>query len=272
VGTPPARSDNRGVSALTIGITTARDPACNRGLAVNLAASRARSTAGNLRVCVVDADPCSHDVTTRLALSGRTPEDVGGYPQVCVPGLDGPVDALVDALDTVLDPPLWVLPSGAEVGPAHPTLADLLRTLRTRFDLVVCDLAGGAGRRDREMSGPFDELDWLLVAVTPGIEPVEAAARFLAQFEAARDCGHICGSLRVGLVTTGDESSTELSSDEVADMLGVPVVGSVRQLWGRAVPNVGFGAALGIGELDDSVSALFERLADTSELAISRAP
>ncbi|MGO9872419.1 MAG: hypothetical protein ACLPVY_01360 [Acidimicrobiia bacterium] len=255
------------MSALTIGITNARDPACKRGLAVNLAASRARSTAGSSHVCVVDADPFSRDVTTRLAVTGRAAEDVGGDPQVSVRGLD----PRLDTLDTVHDPPLWVLPNVAGVGPGDRTLGELLRKLRARFDVVVCDLAGGPGP-DREMSGRFDELDWLLVAVTPRIEPVEATARFLAQFEAARDCGDVCGSVRVGLVTTGDEASTELSSDEVARMLDAPVLASVRQLWGRAVPNVGFGAALGIGELDESVAALFERLAGSAELAISRAP
>jgi hypothetical protein len=217
---------------------------------------------------VVDADPFSQDVTTRLAVMGRASEDVGGYPQAPVPGLD----PRLDALDTVHDPPLWVLPSVAGVGLADRALGDLLGTLRAGFDVVVCDLAGRPAGPDREMSGRFDELDWLLVAATPRIEPVEAAARFLAQFEAARDCGQVCGSVRVGLVTTGDETSTELNSDEVAQMVGEPVLASVRQLWGRAIPNVGFGAALGIGELDDSVSALFERLAGTAELAISRAP
>jgi len=263
-----AGSDNRSVSAFTIGITSAYDPACKRGLAVNLAASRARSTAGDSRVCVVDADPFSRDVTTRLAGMGRAPDDVAVYR----PGVNAGWDRWLDALDTVHDPPLWVLPGVAGVGLADRALGELLGRLRARFDLVVCDLAGGAAGPDPEMSGRFDELDWLLVAVTPRIEPVEAAARFLAAFEAARDRAVVCGSVRVGLVTTGDEASTELSSDEVARMLGEPVLASVSQLWGRALPNVGFGAALGIGELDDSVTVLFERLAGTAELAISRAP
>jgi hypothetical protein len=40
----------------------------------------------------------------------------------------------------------------------------------------------------------------------------------------------------------------------------VSVIGSVRQLWGRAAPNLGFGAALGIDDLDDAVGTLFDRL------------
>jgi hypothetical protein len=37
-------------------------------------------------------------------------------------------------------------------------------------------------------------------------------------------------------------------------------LGSVRQLWGRSAPNLGFGAALGIDDLDDAVGSLFARL------------
>jgi len=54
-------------------------------------------------------------------------------------------------------------------------------------------------------------------------------------------------------------------------MLGEPVLASVPQLWGRAAPNVGFGAALGIDELDDAVWALFERLRATATATSSRA-
>ena len=63
------------MTALTIGITTARDPACKRGLAVNIAASVARNAAGVARVCLVDADPLTLDVTTRLAVRGPCLQD-----------------------------------------------------------------------------------------------------------------------------------------------------------------------------------------------------
>jgi hypothetical protein len=108
--------------------------------------------------------------------------------------------------------------------------------------------------------GRLEQLDWLLLAVTPDVEPVEHAARFLEQFDEATERGDIATSVRVGVVITGDESSTDVSAQVVERALGRPVVGSVRQLWGRAEPNLGFGAALGIDELDDAVGALFARL------------
>ena len=63
------------VKALTVGMTTARDPACKRGLATNFAASLARNSSISARVCVVDADPMTLDVTTRLGVHGPVLED-----------------------------------------------------------------------------------------------------------------------------------------------------------------------------------------------------
>jgi len=62
------------------------------------------------------------------------------------------------------------------------------------------------------------------------------------------------------VVITGDEGSVDLTAEMVAETLDGPVLGCVPQLWGRSVPNLGFGAALGIAELDDAVDTLFERL------------
>ena len=197
-------TDNRSVTALTIGITTARDPACKRGLAVNLAASVARDAAGVSRVCLVDADPLTLDVTTRLAVRGPCLEDFAE-----APGAD--LGAVAGALAEVHEPPLWVLPSaGGGVGLTHRALGRVLPRLRAGFDVVICDLVGGPSGPARVVSDRLDQLDWLLLAVTPEIEPVEAAARFVDQFEAARDCGHVAASVRLGVVITGDESSTAL--------------------------------------------------------------
>ena len=247
-------TDNRFVTALTLGITTARNPACKRGLAVNLAASLARDAAYGSRVCVVDADPFSLDVSTRLAVAGPYLEDFADR-EVPAPA------ALVETLATLHEPPLWVLRSaGRGVGRAHRAVSRVLAPLRAAFDVVVCDLVGGPSGPARVVSGRLEQLDWLLVAVTPDMEAVQSASRFLEQFEEARDRGHVAESVRIGVVATGDEGSSALSAAAVAELLGPPVVGSVCQLWGRAVPNLGFGAALGIGELDDAVGALYERL------------
>jgi cellulose biosynthesis protein BcsQ len=239
------------VTALTVGITTARFPACKRGLAVNLAAIRARLLA-DARVCVIDADPRGLDVTTRLAVNGPCLED---FAERFIP---------VDALASVYEPPLRVLPSAsAGFGLATRAAARALPHLRADFDVVVCDLPVGPAGPGRVL-GDLAQLDWLLVAVTPDVEPVEHTARFFDQLDAAVARGEVASSVRVGVVTTGDEGSTDLSPDVVERALGRPVVGSVRQLWGRAVPNLGFGAALGIDELDDSVDLLFGRLGPQS--------
>ena len=240
-------SDNGYVTALTVGITTARYATCKRGLAVNLAAVRAREAAGQ-RVCVVDADPRSLDVTTRLAVSGPFLEDLAER------------DVPSDYFATVHEPPLAVLPStGAGVGPTYRAAARALPQLRADFDLVVCDVLGGPGGPARVL-GRLEQLDWLLLAVTPDVEPVETAARFLEQLEEAIERGDVARSVQLGIVTTGDEGSTDLSPEVVGRALGRPVVGSVRQLWGRSEPNLGFGAALGIAELEDAVGALFGQL------------
>lgn len=214
---------------------------------MNLAASRAREAAES-HVCIVDADPRALDVTTRFAVSGPCLEDFA----------DGRVPT--QALAAVHEPPLWVLPSAGEgIGLAYRAAARALPQLRADFDVVICDLLGGPAGPAR-VFGRLEQLDWLLLAVTPDVEPVETAARFLEQFDEAVERGDIAPSVRVGIVTTGDEGSTDLSPEVVGRALGRPVVGSVRQLWGRAAPNLGFGAALGIAELDDAVGSLFERL------------
>jgi hypothetical protein len=235
------------VTALTVGITTACSPACKRGLALNLAAIRARALPEH-RVCVVDADPRGLDVTTRLAVRGPFLED---YAERFLP---------LEMLASVHEPPLRVLPSaGAGLGLAHRGATRALPHLRSAFDLVVCDLPSGAAETGR-VFGRLEDLDWLLVAVTPDVEPVEDAVRLFARIDDAVARGDIEPSVRIGVVTTGDESSIDLSPEVVGRALGRPVVGSVPQLWGRAAPNLGFGATLGIDELDDAVDALFARI------------
>jgi Mrp family chromosome partitioning ATPase len=252
-------TDTQSVTGLTIGITTPRSPACKRGLAVNVAASLARDAARGSRLCLVDADPFARDVTIRLAVSGPHLEDFAGS-HVADAG------AFADSLADLHEPALSVLPSaGTGVGPAHRGVGCVLPALRETFDIVICDLVCGPSGPARVVSNRLEQLDWLLLAVTPQRAPVEAAGRFVDQFEEARDRGHVAASVRLGIVATGDEGSTDLGALALAELLGPPFLGSVRQLWGRAVPNFGFGAALGIDELDHSVGALFARLSGAQD-------
>jgi hypothetical protein len=254
VGGTEGVPDNQVVTALTIGITTPRNPACKRGVAVNFAASLARNAARELRVCLVDADPFACDVTTRLAVPGPYLEDFAGE-HAAEPA------ALADSLVSLREPPLWVLPSvGAGAGVTHRALGRVLPAVREAFDVVICDLVAGPAGPARVLSNRLDQLDWLVLAVTPVPDAVERAGRFVRQFEESRERGHVAESVRIGVVSTGDEGSTELGASEVTEVIGQRFLGSFRQLWGRAVPNLGFGAALGIGELDDAVDALFESL------------
>jgi hypothetical protein len=98
-------------------------------------------------------------------------------------------------------------------------------------------------------------LDRLILAVTPEPGAVAAARHFLELFDEARRRGAM--GVELAVVCTGDESSTELDIDEMATQLGVEIAARIPQLWGRAVPNFGFGPALAIPELDDAVYDLF---------------
>jgi MinD-like ATPase involved in chromosome partitioning or flagellar assembly len=234
------------VTALTVGVTTARDPACKRGIAANVAASLARHAAAADRVCVVDADPIALDVTTRLGVTGPVLEDYA-RPKVPTTG----------QLVRLHSPDLAVVPcDGGAVGRVRLAVEHALPVLRDAFDVVVCDLPGGPSGPDSVVGNRLELLDWLVLAVTPEPAAVQAASHFLELFETARSRGDVTG-VELAVVCTGDESCTELDTDEVATRLGTPVASRIPQLWGRAVPNLGFGPALAIPELDHAVYDLF---------------
>jgi MinD-like ATPase involved in chromosome partitioning or flagellar assembly len=236
------------MTALTVGVTTARDPACKRGVAANLAASLARQAATADRVCVVDADPIALDVTTRLGVSGPVLED---YARPKVP--------MTTQLARLHSPDLTVLPcDGAGVGRARMAVERALPALRDTFDVVVCDLPGGPSGAHSVIGNRLELLHWLVLAVTPEPEALQAAAHFLELFETARSRGDVRG-VQLAVVPTGDESCSFLDRDDVERLLGTPTSVRVPQLWGRAAPNFGFGPALAIPELDDAVLELFAR-------------
>jgi MinD-like ATPase involved in chromosome partitioning or flagellar assembly len=234
------------VTALTVGVTTARDPACKRGIATNVAASLARHAAAADRVCVVDADPIALDVTTRLGVSGPVLEDYA-RPKMPTAG----------QLARLHSPNLAVVPcDGAAVGRLRVAVEHALPVLRDAFDVVVCDLPGGPSGPDSVVGNRLELLDWLVLTVTPEPGAVQAAAHFLELFTTAQQRGDVRG-VQLAVVCTGDESCSELEADRVASMLGTSVASRIPQLWGRAEPNLGFGPALAIPELDHAVYDLF---------------
>jgi hypothetical protein len=236
--------------ATIVGVTTPRAPECKRGVAVNIAASVAR--AGEADVCVVDGDPLTRDVSTRLPVRGPVLEDFAAR------------RAAPTTIGRLPTPPLSVLgSSGGGLGQVRRAAEQATPVLRDGFDLVVWDLLAGPTGPERVVGGRLEALDWLLLAVTPEPGAVAAASHFLEHFGTARARGAVSASLRFGIVCTGDEGSTVLSPAEVARRLGQGVIGVVPQLWGRAEPNLGFGPALAIPELDGAVHDLVHRLSAT---------
>jgi cellulose biosynthesis protein BcsQ len=234
------------VAALTVGITTARDPTCKRGVATNIAASLARNAALSARVCVVDADPHVLDVTTRLGRRGPVLEDFAR-----------PDPPTVAQLARLHSPALAFVPArGDSVARVHLAAERALPSLGAAHDVVVCDLPGGPSGPESAVGGSLELLDWLLLAVTPEPGAVAAAAHFLELFGTARARART-GPVHLAVVCTGDENSARLDVTDVERELGVPVAGRIPQLWGRAEPNLGFGPALAIPDLDDAVYDLF---------------
>ncbi len=234
------------MSALTVGVTTAKYPECKRGLATNIAAALARHSALSDRVCLVDADPLTLDVTTRLAISGPVLEDFAR-----------PKPPAMGRLGRLGSPAMTVVPcGGATVGRARLAAETALPTLREAFDVVICDLPGGPTGPGLVAGGRLEHLDWLVLAVTPERAAVAATAHFLELFETASSRGDL-GDVRLAIVCTGDESVDAVTDTEVSRELDVAIAARIPQLWGRAAPNVGFGPALAIPELDDAVYDLF---------------
>jgi cellulose biosynthesis protein BcsQ len=234
------------VSALTIGVTASRFDDCKRGLAANYAAHYAAHHGASRRnpapqsVCLIDADPRSCDVGTRLGVAGTSLQRFATAPAAA-------------EIPRLAYPPLAVLPSA-------PGFFDMqyrqayeaaLATLRDAFDVVFVDLPAGTGRPGPTLdAGIANRLDVLLIASTPQRAALAATARHLELLAEARERGSFDAEVIVGVVITGDEGSAVLDLNEAVDILGAPVVGEVMQFWGRAQPNFGFGPTLGIAALE----------------------
>ena len=202
------------------------------------------------RVCVVDADPLTLDVTTRLAVRGPHARglrrDVGAPTLVgagarCTSRRCGCCRARARA-------------SASRTGRCERGAAAAARRLRRRDLRPRRAVPSGPAR---VVGGRLDQLDWLLLAVTPEVEPVEAAARFVEQFaDGAATAGDVAESVRRRRRDHRRRGlDRSLEPDEVApSALGRPGgrVGAASSGAGPC-PTSGFGAALGIAELDDAV-------------------
>jgi hypothetical protein len=245
------------VPAFTVGVTAARFEACKRGIAANYAAIVARG--GDASVCVVDADPRSCDVGTRLSVQSPALRRFANTYLAA----DDPQPA-PRCLTRLAHPPLHVLPiePGYVDRPYVSAYGAAMAAVRRAFEIVVVDLPVGAARPGPTLDGRLvDQVDMLVLAVTPDRPAVAATLRYLELFATAQERGEIAPHVRVACVLTGDEGSTMLDPDDVEELLGDAVVARIPQLWGRALPNVGFGPTLGFGFLERAVDDLHELLA-----------
>jgi MinD-like ATPase involved in chromosome partitioning or flagellar assembly len=245
------------VAAFTVGVTSARFEACKRGLAANYAATLATRVGSS--VCLVDADPRSCDVGTRLGVSAPT------LARFVAPKLAGDVEELdARVLPNLAYPPLAVLPTSPAYIDAdyRPQFNAALTATRAVFGTVVVDLPVGAGRPGPTLDGRLvDRLDAILLAVTPDRAALAATLRHLELFAEAHGRGAIAPHVAIGVVMTGDEASCHLDPLDVAERLGDACVGHVPQLWGRSLPNLGFGPTLGFRFVETEVEHIHAELA-----------
>jgi hypothetical protein len=243
------------VPAFTVGITSARFEACKRGVAANYAAVLACDEGRS--VCVVDGDPRSCDVGTRLAAGGVT------LNRYAAARRDGKAAGSPrNELARMAYPPLFVLP--VEPMSVHRDYSEAYDTalpvLRDAFDLVVVDLPVGAGRPGPTLDARLvDHFDALILTVTPDRAALAATLRHLELFASAVERGAVAENVDIAVVITGDEGSVRLDPEDVADCLG-GVTGRLHQLWGRALPNRGFGPTLGIVSLETEIHRIHTHL------------
>jgi hypothetical protein len=244
------------VTALTVGVTTAKYPECKRGIATNIAAALARHSAVSARVCVVDADPLTRDVTMRLPVGGPVIQDFARHKSPHI----GQLGRLQSARLTVVGC------DESAVGRVHFAAARMFPELLDVYDVVVCDLPAGPTGPGSALGARLELLDWLIVSVTPQPDALAATSHFLEHFETARHRVDV-GDVRLAVVATGDESCAYIDDHEIEAALEMPLAGRIPQLWGRAAPNAGFGPALAIPELDESVYDLYTAMRYEREYA-----
>jgi hypothetical protein len=203
------------VAAFTVGVTAARFEACKRGFAANYAAILARHEMPS--VCVVDADPRSCDIGTRLAVHGPA---MRRFADKYVAG-PTPTPAR-RALCHLAYPSLHVLP----VEPGYVDV-DYLRAynaamaaVRNEFDVVVVDLPVGAGRPGPTLDQRVvDHVDVLVLAVTPGFG---VRARWIVH--TVGPVWHGGGDGEAGALASCYRRSLEVARDAGARSIAFPAI------------------------------------------------
>jgi Mrp family chromosome partitioning ATPase len=211
---------------IVLGFTTARSLDWKRGVAANVAARLAAD--GVARVAVVDADPRSCDVGDRLGMTVR-----------------GRLEW----------PDLTVVPLSVSAKPAMT--AGHIRSLADRFDIVVVDLPAGAGAPGPVLeSGLLERVDRLVVMTELSVAALRSTRRWAELVSWAKNAGHVQHDVEVVAAVCDEEVADDGARSRLATTLGLPVVASVPQLWGRIPPNLGFGPTLGFPVLDQALRSV----------------
>lgn len=211
---------------IVVGVTTARSPDWKRGVAANVAARLAADDIAS--VAVVDGDPRSRDVGDRLGITVR-----------------GRLEW----------PDLTVVPMNVSTTPAMT--AAHIGTLADRFDIVVVDLPAGAGAPGPVLeSGLLDRVDRLVVTTELSVAALRTTRRWAELVNWAKTAGHLRHVVEVVAAVCDEETVDDPARIRLATTLGLPVVASVPQWWGRAAPNLGFGPTLGFPALDQALRSV----------------
>jgi len=180
-------------------------------VATNLAAAMARI---GMEVLLLDLDPAGGDVCCYLGLNPRR----GLYPLLRMEGIPtDPERLLVEAEERSGLLVLCGFPEACELG-SPEMLVSVLKTAKGSGRTLVADI----GRVSEANASLAAEAELVILVVRPDLVSVLGAERALRLLEAAR-----AGGERIAAVVCGLERRRPADKAEVADALGLPIVGAV---------------------------------------------
>jgi Flp pilus assembly CpaE family ATPase len=164
-------------------------------------------------VLLLDMDPAGGDVCCYLGLDPRK----GLYPLLRMEGIPTEPDRLLaEAEERSGFLAVCGLPEACELG-SPETLVAVLRTARQSGRTVVSDVG-----RVSETNASLAEADLVILVVRPDLVSVLGAERALRCIEAAG-----ISRVRVAAIVSGLERRRPADRAEIADALGLPVLGAV---------------------------------------------
>jgi MinD-like ATPase involved in chromosome partitioning or flagellar assembly len=230
-------------AARVVAVTAARVGTAKRGVAAGVARGLARLGAG--RVCILDADVTTRDVSVRFGVEGPTAADV--LFAIEHAGDADPLQDIARDADGCL-----VVPVGASNDTLDASVfARLILRLRAHVEYLVVDTPVGLGMYARRVDHLIATVDELLVATTTQPEDVPALMHYLNTITRARVTGEIPPTVELRVVPTGEGVDDDEPPALSRKLPSVPVSDVLPQLWGR---NAGL--------IDPDADALPETLAN----------